>query len=63
MKIQNFIMWFENGLKAHKLLAQCVKRVGIKKALQEVACCCSLAGDFYLVIGLTCEAFCLIYCC
>ena len=41
-----------------------VKRVGYKKALQEVACCCSLAGDFYLVIGLTCEAFCLIdgYC-
>ena len=22
MKIQNFIMWFENGLKAQKLLAQ-----------------------------------------
>ena len=56
MKIPNFIMWFKNGLKTHKLLAQCVKRVGIKKALQEVACCCSLAGDFYLVIGLTCEA-------
>lgn len=31
MKIQNFLMWFKNGLKAHKLLAQCVKRVGIKK--------------------------------
>ena len=29
MKIQNFIMWFKNGLKAQKLLAQCVKRVGI----------------------------------
>lgn len=29
----------------------------IKKALQEVACCCSLAGDFYLVIGLACEVF------
>lgn len=57
MKIQNFLMWFKNGLKAHKLLAQCVKRVGIKKALQEVACCCSLAGDFYHVIGLTCEVF------
>lgn len=26
-----------------------------KKALQEVACCCSLAGDFYLVIGLAYE--------
>ena len=23
-----------------------------KKALQEVACCCSLAGDFYLSLGL-----------
>ena len=56
MKIQNFLMWFKNGLKAQKLLAQCVKRVGIKKALQEVACCFSLAGLFYLVIGLTCEA-------
>ena len=50
-------MGFKNGLKAQKLLAQCVKRVGIKKALQEVACCFSLAGLFYLVIGLTCEAF------
>ena len=29
IKIQNFLMWFENGLKAQKLLAQCVKRVGI----------------------------------
>ena len=29
MKIPNFLMWFENGLKAQKLLAQCVKRVGI----------------------------------
>ena len=29
MKIPNFIMWFKNGLKAQKLLAQCVKRVGI----------------------------------
>ena len=26
MKIQNFIMWFKNGLKAQKLLAQCVKK-------------------------------------
>lgn len=52
MKIQNFLMWFKNGLKPHKLLVQCVKRVGIKKALQEVACCCSLAGDFYLSLGL-----------
>ena len=31
MKIQYFLMWFKNGLKAQKLLAQCVKRVGIKK--------------------------------
>ena len=29
MKIQNFHMWFKNGLKAQKLLAQGVKRVGI----------------------------------
>lgn len=29
MKIQYFLMWFKNGLKAQKLLAQCVKRVGI----------------------------------
>ena len=29
MKIQNFLMWFKNGLKAQKLLAQCIKRVGI----------------------------------
>ena len=29
MKIPNFIMWFKNGLKAQKILAQCVKRVGI----------------------------------
>lgn len=33
------------------------KRLVIKKALQEVACCCSLTGDFYLVIGLAYEAF------
>ena len=32
MKIQNFLMWFKNGLKVQKLLAQCVKRVGIKKS-------------------------------
>ena len=25
MKIPNFIMWFKNGLKAQKLLAQCIK--------------------------------------
>ena len=25
MKIQNFHMWFKNGLKAQKLLAQCIK--------------------------------------
>lgn len=25
MKIQNFLMWFKNGLKAQKLLAQCIK--------------------------------------
>ncbi len=29
MKIQNFLMGFKNGLKAQKLLAQCIKRVGI----------------------------------
>ena len=29
MKIHNFLMWFKNGLKTKKLLAQCVKRVGI----------------------------------
>ena len=29
MKIPNFLMWFKNGLKAQKHLAQCVKRVGI----------------------------------
>ena len=29
MKKQYFLMWFKNGLKAQKLLAQCVKRVGI----------------------------------
>ena len=29
MKIHNFLMWFKNGLKAQKLLAQCIKRVGI----------------------------------
>ena len=33
----------------------------IKKALQEVACCCSLAGDFYLSLGLLVK-FCLIDC-
>lgn len=26
MKIQNFLMWFKNGLKAKKLLAQCCKK-------------------------------------
>lgn len=25
MKIQYFLMWFKNGLKAQKLLAQCIK--------------------------------------
>ena len=39
----------------------CKKGRDIKKALQEVACCCSLAGDFYLIIGFTYEVFCLIY--
>lgn len=29
MKIQNFLMWFKNEQKAQKLLAQCIKRVGI----------------------------------
>ena len=29
IKIPNFLMWFKNGLKAQKLLAQYVKRVGI----------------------------------
>lgn len=48
--------------KGTKAPSPMYKRVGIKKALQEVACCCSLAGDFYLVTVLTCEAFCLIDC-
>jgi len=26
MKTQNFLMWFKNGLKAQKLLAQCKKK-------------------------------------
>lgn len=26
MKIQNFLMWFKNGLKVQKLLAQCKKK-------------------------------------
>ena len=29
MKIHNFLMWFKNWLKTQKLLAQCIKRVGI----------------------------------
>lgn len=29
MKIPNFLMGFKIGLKVQKLLAQCVKRVGI----------------------------------
>lgn len=37
------------------------KRVGIKKALQEVACRFSLAGDFYLSLGLLVK-LCLIDC-
>ena len=31
MKIQNFLMWFKNGLKAQKLLAQFKKGRDIKK--------------------------------
>lgn len=47
MKTPNFLMWFKNGLKAPKAPSPMYnKRVGIKKALQEVACCFLLQGIF-----------------
>lgn len=46
MKIQYFLMWFKNGLKAQKLLAQCVKRVGIKKPCKRELVAVLLQGIF-----------------
>ena len=57
MKIQNFLMWLKNGLKAQKLLAQCCKKGRDIKSPARGSLLLFSCREFLSIIGLTCEAF------